>query len=561
MDELKRLQTALGRSRIAVYEWDLASDTISWSGNIYETLGLKHSIRNAMKIASRGGFLSLIHKDDATKFLTSLEQTTANGGHYERSYRISIAEDKDTQISDIGVLTEEDGRKILVGTILPVETGKKPQLKEISSVTVKNSSSNQEKVKALYSPRRQYHSSEFAEKLGQIFRHSDIKHDNVLLKISIDNLPMMMKWHNVEFAEKIMNALGKDLGSLIRKNDVIKRIEFDQFGIILLDQSESEMELVIDNLLRKIQLYRNPEFEEPVHIRTSIGSVRFPSFASNTEDALDKAFLAMTSARGKSSEFYCDYADAKKEHLDTREQMRDIHTLQNALDESKMKLAYQPIIEAKSGGISKYECLLRIADDDGGVKSAGMFIPTAERMGMIDIIDQFVLEQVVEVLGQSEDIALSFNVSNMTTDNPKWLKMCSRLLQDNDVANRIIVEVTETAAQRDMRQTAYFVAALQALGCKVALDDFGAGYTSFRQLKSLSVDMVKIDGSYVRNLVESSDDQIFVRTLIDFAHSYGLETIAECVETGDTAKILMDSGIDYMQGYYFGKPDIKEPWS
>ncbi|MCB2082008.1 MAG: EAL domain-containing protein, partial [Rickettsiales bacterium] len=127
-------------------------------------------------------------------------------------------------------------------------------------------------------------------------------------------------------------------------------------------------------------------------------------------------------------------------------------------------------------------------------------------------------------------------------------------------ARRLVVEITETAAQRDLRQTAYFVAALQSLGCKVALDDFGAGYTSFRQLKSLSVDIVKIDGSYIRNLTANSENQLFIKTLLDFNHSYGLKTVAECVESGDVAKMLMDMHVDYMQGYYFGKVELQPPW-
>src|SRR5690606_23971568 len=139
--------------------------------------------------------------------------------------------------------------------------------------------------------------------------------------------------------------------------------------------------------------------------------------------------------------------------------------------------------------------------------SAGGIIPIAEKMGFIDVVDQFVLGKVIEELDASKDIQFTFNVSNLTTDSPKWLAMCTRMLAGReDISSRVIVEITETAAQRDLRQTAYFVASLQALGCRVALDDFGAGYTSFRQLKSLSVDMVKIDGTFVSDLAENSEN-------------------------------------------------------
>jgi EAL domain-containing protein (putative c-di-GMP-specific phosphodiesterase class I) len=129
-----------------------------------------------------------------------------------------------------------------------------------------------------------------------------------------------------------------------------------------------------------------------------------------------------------------------------------------------------------------------------------------------------------------------------------------------DIASRLIIEITETAAHRDMRRTAYFVASMQEMGCTVALDDFGSGYTSFRQLKALSVDMVKIDGSFVKDMTENSDNHFFVKTLLDFTRCFGLESVAEFVETGETAKALMELGVDYQQGYYFGKPENFRSW-
>ena len=125
---------------------------------------------------------------------------------------------------------------------------------------------------------------------------------------------------------------------------------------------------------------------------------------------------------------------------------------------------------------------------------------------------------------------------------------------------RLIVEITETATQLDMRRTAYFVATIQSLGGLVALDDFGSGYTSFRQLKSLSVDMVKIDGAFVRDLVDNADNRFFVKTLLDFTNGFGLKAVAEFVETGEIAKMLMELGVEYMQGYYFGKPENVRGW-
>jgi len=168
---------------------------------------------------------------------------------------------------------------------------------------------------------------------------------------------------------------------------------------------------------------------------------------------------------------------------------------------------------------------------------------------------------VVKELRTDPDVVLAMNVSNLTTRNSKWLDRFVKVTNESpEISPRLIVEITETAAQRDLRRTAYFVAAIQAQGAQVALDDFGSGYTSFRQLKSLSVDMVKIDGAFIKDLVDNADNRFFVKTLLDFTNGFGLRAVAEYVENGEIAKMLMDLGVQYLQGYYFGRPENRRVW-
>lgn len=235
--------------------------------------------------------------------------------------------------------------------------------------------------------------------------------------------------------------------------------------------------------------------------------------------------------------------------------------LRKAIENNRIKMAFQPVIESKTGRIAHYEALLRLIGEDGKISSAGALIPIAERMGLIDMIDHVVLDLVVAELKQAPNLTLAFNVSNLTTDNSQWLEHLTRLLkEDESIGPRLIAEITETAAQRDLRRTAYFVATLQEMGMHVSLDDFGSGYTSFRQLKALSVDSVKIDGAFIKDLVDNADNRFFVKTLLDFTNGFGLKAVAEFVENGETAKMLMDLGVHYMQGYYFGKPENHRGW-
>ena len=153
------------------------------------------------------------------------------------------------------------------------------------------------------------------------------------------------------------------------------------------------------------------------------------------------------------------------------------------------------------------------------------------------------------------------NVSGTTAGDPSWLQsFISYVRANHTVAGRIIVELTETAALQDFEESARFVSNLRELGCRVAIDDFGAGYTSFRNLQMLRVDMVKIDGSYVRGLSASPDNQIFVRTLVDLAKNFQLETVAEWVGSDEDAALLESFGVDYFQGFHFGEPVLAPNW-
>jgi EAL domain-containing protein (putative c-di-GMP-specific phosphodiesterase class I) len=224
---------------------------------------------------------------------------------------------------------------------------------------------------------------------------------------------------------------------------------------------------------------------------------------------------------------------------------------QSAIYEGRLRLAYQPVISSKNGQIKSYEALLRVVTEDNRLVTAGPFIPVAEKLNLINQVDNMVLKLVVEELKNSPDISLAMNLSSLSIEDGEWLANAKNLLKDNDIASRLIVEITETSMQKDLNKVANFVESMQRLGCKIAIDDFGAGYTSFSQLKVVDADIIKIDGIFVRDIVDNYNSRMFVKTLIEFARGFGLETVAEFVESGDIAKVLMELGVDYMQGHYF----------
>jgi len=408
-------------------------------------------------------------------------------------------------------------------------------------------------------PGGDFYPRDFVDLLEAAIQRTIAEHTSgALLLVSINNLAMIINAYGHDTSEIVMHDLIKMIQNALDV-DTVQRLQRDQIGIIL-DNNYPEDTAVIANRIQGIvQNFGRDNFATvALYLISTIGSVNFPLETSSAHDALDKAYVAVNSLYNIP---YRTYAMTKPEADQCRQQMGLANYLFKAYKESRLRLAYQPVIESKSGKTSHYEALLRLVGSSGKISSAGPLIPVAEKMGLIDIIDTMVMNMVIDELRAATDVTLAFNVSNLTTENSVWLEsLLQRLRETPEIAPRLIVEITETAALRDLRRTAYFVASIQATGCQVALDDFGSGYTSFRQLKALSVDMVKIDGVFIKDLAENTDNRFFVKTLLDFAQGFGLQTVAEFVETGEITKVLMEMGVDLMQGYYFGKPANHRAW-
>src|SRR5262249_15746127 len=202
-------------------------------------------------------------------------------------------------------------------------------------------------------------------------------------------------------------------------------------------------------------------------------------------------------------------------------------------------LAYEPVVAASSRQAAFYECLVRMQQGDGRVLLAPDIVPVAERLGLIRLVDHRVLELVVAELAASPNVELSLNISPDTTMDPDWWASIESLMRAHPGgAERLIVEITETGASHDINDLGGFVARLKNYGSRIAIDDFGAGYTSFRNLRKLGVDIVKIDGAFVQNIVHSADDRAFVQTLIDLARRLNIKTVAEWVPDEQAALLL-----------------------
>jgi len=233
--------------------------------------------------------------------------------------------------------------------------------------------------------------------------------------------------------------------------------------------------------------------------------------------------------------------------------------LRRALAQDLFVLHFQPIVSLAHGAISHYEALLRLADEaDGSLVAPGRFLPAAERYGLIRDIDRMVLDKVAAMLGGEHGrhgVRIAMNVSAVSVTDSSMLAHIERRLEEHGADPRaLVIEVTETAAISDMESAKAFCAGLLALGCSVALDDFGAGFGSFQYLKHLPFSHLKIDGDFIRGLPVSRTDQLVVKALAGVVRGMGRETIAEFVGDEPTMSMLRSYGVDYAQGFEVGRP-------
>jgi diguanylate cyclase (GGDEF)-like protein len=382
------------------------------------------------------------------------------------------------------------------------------------------------------------------------------------LVASIDRLALINEAYGFGAADEVILAVGERIAGVLRGSDVIGRTAGNKLGVILADCTEREITLVGERVRAVVRGEVIATRTGTVSATISVGAIWLPSGAASSQEAMLRAEEALDRARHAGRDGFAVYIKSPQREMARLRLMGIADEVVAALNDSRLVFAYQPIVTAKTRTITHYECLLRMLRTDGTIAAAGQFIPASEQLGIVRLVDRHALEMTVAQLHRNPDVTLAVNVSGTTASDPSWLQSFLNYVHANqEVAPRIIVELTETAALHAFEESARFISSLRELGCKVAIDDFGAGFTSFRNLQMLHVDMVKIDGAYVRGLASSPDNQIFVRTLVELARNFNLKTVAEWVGSEEEADLLETFGVDYFQGYHFGEPIIAPDWA
>ena len=545
-NEIERLRLALIGAQAVAFDWTMDDDQIRWDGAkslrgnpAFERLNSGHAFRAWLGPEARGRLLAFIDELFPVDPAFSLEFET-----FAKSARRWF------EISALRVSGPEGRAERVTGVIREI-SDRKTALARLSYLATRDELTG-------YLNR-----TRLREELSRVIRGASAEGRScAYLVAAIDKLAVINETYGFDVADEVIVGAGQRLAQALRVSDVIGRIAGNKFGIILGECGEHEIAPVAERMHAALR-------GEPIETRAghvpasvSVGAVWLPRGAGTSQEAMLRAEEALERAKHMGSNGFAVYSSSARRESERRRLLSIGEEVTSALNEQRLVFAYQPIISANSRRPEHYECLLRMVRRSGAIATAGDFIPAAETLGLVRLLDRRALEMAVEQLHQHKDIRLSVNVSGTTAGDRSWLLSFINYVHENrEVAERMTVELTETAALQSFEENARFITRLRDLGCRVAIDDFGAGHTSFRNLQNLRVDMVKIDGAYVTNLSASPDNRLFVRTLADLAKNLGLETVAEWVGSEEDAKLLAGFGVDYFQGDYFGGPEISPVWN
>jgi diguanylate cyclase (GGDEF)-like protein len=548
------LHKALIAAGDAAYRWNILTDQISWSTNAAEILGCPVSY-----ISTGKQYAQLLDLDNfSTRYDTVMNAIESDNGAGV-PFQIEYVFRSEGRSRPKTVWIEDQGRwfagpngkpREVYGTVRRIDERHKREqrLNFLGNCDPLTGMMNRGKL---------------GEALSDAIAVASRENSHCAFAIaSVNNLDVVNDAYGFEVADEVIVALGRKLRQVMRAGDAIARYSGGKFGFILNNCAETDLKVLLERLLETVRDSVIETDHGPVWAMLSIGAVCLPEFASSANVATSLAEEALNEACKLPSDGYVIHKHSERRQSERRLNARCAAEIVTCLKEERFKLAFQPIVSAQTRDIVMHEALLRMAEGSGSeLIAASHLVPIAEQLGLVRLVDRSVTQLILQTLHQYPSARLSMNISGTTAMDPRWHNQLLETISDSKLAeNRLIVEITETVAINDLASTRRFVEQLREAGCGVAIDDFGAGFTSFKNLRELPISMVKIDGAYCRNLAGNRENAFIVRNLIDLGRNFNLTTVAEWIETEEDAELLKSWGIDYLQGNLISEASIDIPW-
>ena len=404
---------------------------------------------------------------------------------------------------------------------------------------------------------------EFEARLRRVLNkaHED-RSAHALMFIDLDQFKLVNDACGHSVGDQLLQQVAKLLTEAVRARDTLARLGGDEFAVILEHCTGEQAQRVAQQVCDRMDDFRFAHEERRFRIGTSIGLVPVDNRWSTTAAIMQAADTSCYAAKEAGRNRVHTWFDTDLAMRARQGEMQWAARLEQALDENRFVLYAQRIEPLLPGSHALHaEVLLRLVDRDGSIVPPGAFLPAAERFHLASRIDRWVLGAAIDCLTALDDVrvvdTLCINLSGQSIGDRAFHRHAIELLRERGapICKRVCLEITETAAITNMADAAVFIEQVHLLGVRVALDDFGAGASSFGYLKTLSVDLLKIDGQFVEDLIDDPLDDAAVRCFADVARVIGVKTVAEWVETPEILQRLREIGIDYAQGFLLHRPE------
>ena len=528
-----------------VYDWNLDSDRISWGPNAAAVLGFA----NIDAILTGRGFAECLSHDSESSRYDAIARASSvddgKGAPFQIRYGLippDSPRDATIWIEDTGRwFAGPDGRPARAHGLVRVITDRYKQERQLAFKSRFDSLTGALNRSSLLAQTAHFYAQ--AAKRKQNF---------AALLLGLDSLFVLNRTYGYDVADQVIAGLARRLRANCRERDLVARYAGNKFALVLENCDAAEMIAAAERFIEVVASSPFDTTAGPVAVSLRIGGVVAPRNGRAVHLLFQHAEEALDLARQPNAPRFVAYEPSLAREDGRMRALKVSDEIVSALNDGRILIALQPLVHAATGVPAIYEALMRLRRPDGVLVLPSAILPTAEKAGLIQMIDQRVLELALKKLVEEPTMHIAVNVSGQSLHDPDfYTRLRGALASSSEIASRLTIEFTETCAIEDVEATSRAIAMIKQLGAKVAMDDFGAGHTSFKNLRRFDFDMVKIDGAFVQNLACSVDDRFFVRTLVDLARHVGLPVVAEWVEDAETAKILRDWGVEYLQGDYF----------
>lgn len=373
-----------------------------------------------------------------------------------------------------------------------------------------------------------------------------------VLLSDLDNFRYVNEAFGHRTGDEVLAAAARLLRERLPAGAVVARLGGDEFAAIL-PGADGEGARAAAAALVGAARERGPDLQDCTF---SVGGVLFPEQGNTAEELLARAEAALARAKADGRNRWQVYSPEAGQPVEAQGFLRRERELRRALEQERLLLYLQPIVDLRRQAMARYEVLLRLLGEDGRVMAPGEFLGVAERFGLMPEVDRWVVRRSLELLARVRaPLCLEVNLSSQSLSDPGLVSfIAAEVARARVNPADLIFEITETAAFGNVAQVQRFLEDLRQLGCRFALDDFGVGFCSFGYLKYLPVDVLKIDGAFVRDLPRSEVDRHLVRAIVEMARGLGKETVAEGVEDAAALMLVRELGVDYAQGFHLGRP-------